>query len=514
MKALEFIKLNEQFWAMPIGVGESGQVLVEYSRYPPANHVLGVVTYLLRRAKGLSPIWVNASRSELDICKSYCRSAQAIPLPFPGIAALGRALSAATTQFGSLKNTADILPISYRGVRYGDLIYDQYLAKRQFATIHKCDLLLYKIMLFTFMQHERVDKLLNLARVSSVLVAHRVGLQSGILLRSALSRGLDAYSFAGQDRGTLVLSRGLEQANDYEYTPTRQEIERLLELPSEIFDSLYNETCRRHLAGQTSNDSEYAFSKDNVSYTNRDAFCSAYQLDPRRRNIFVMLHAMTDYPHSHFRGMVFRDYFDWFHQTFKFSLKHDECNWIFKQHPSARFYPTRDVDLTEYFKETHAHIRYISDSERLSTSSLCQIADAVITCIGSAGFELPAMGGVPAVTAGDNHYGHFGFAEHPRTPEQYFDVLSKLSEVKPLSGELRRLAQAVFIFIYRSATVDLSCVPRLSFNDVSCALDSEWYWTQISNRYDQLRSTIENEIEAYVGALRDENFRALRRASQ
>ena len=142
-----------------------------------------------------------------------------------------------------------------------------------------------------------------------------------------------------------------------------------------------------------------------------------------------MLHAFTDYPHSHFKWMVFKDYYDWFISTLDFAKQNRKVNWIFKQHPSIKDYPTKDVSFDLLFSDVPDNIVYISENKQIDTRSLNYCADLVITCIGSAGFELPAMAGIPSVTAGDNFYTDLGFAIESKTKAEYFSILGTTSSL-------------------------------------------------------------------------------------
>ena len=91
-----------------------------------------------------------------------------------------------------------------------------------------------------------------------------------------------------------------------------------------------------------------AYAPDKQHYDDKKKFCQDYNLDQSKPIIFVMLHAMNDDPH-HMILTIFDDYYDWFEQTLEFAIEKNDCNWVFKEHPSSKRYPN-DANLSGIFK--------------------------------------------------------------------------------------------------------------------------------------------------------------------
>jgi hypothetical protein len=406
----------------------------------------------------------------------------------------------------------DILSFRYDGIKYGDIVYDSYLAERQAATIARIDTYILRLIYKCIRRHEYVLQILKSDSFEAVLVSHRIGIKSGIILRAALRHGYSAYSSAGLHRATLMLSRDPSEAISYEYKPRKADIDDLLSsLSEEDFENVFNSIKNEHVSGKLSADSEFAFSKSKRMYKDKGKFCQDFGLDTEKPIIFIMLHAFTDHPHSHFRWMLFDDYYDWFAQTLSFAKTFDNANWIFKQHPSNKFYPIRDRNIEAMFIQPRSNIVYMDEENQIDTRSIGYIGDLVVTCLGSAGFEIPALFGVPAVVAGDNPYAGLGFTFEPKSRKEYFETLRRIGEMGKLDIGRQKRARATYCFIYSVSTVEVDAVPALTLENHHDKDLDDWYWREVEKLYATKGETIISQIRRYIQMVANPTFRALRR---
>jgi hypothetical protein len=509
-----FADINKSFWS---GIGDKkhdelrGKILIEEQIAPMIIHVLGVFSVILCKAKGLRPVWAlnRKNKKYYEIMKSYVPSAENIQLGVK-IADHIRALWCSIMSFCRISNNKSILKLSYDDIKYGDIIYDVYLARNKAGTIRKKDWKLLLIIFQCIKRHLKIKRQIKSGKYKAVLVSHRIGLLSAVMLRVALRYGCEAYSTAGMNKATLYGSKNISEMVAYEYAPQQHDIVPLLSMQESEFDALFHKVLKEHISGELSMDALNAFSDKNKKYQDKTAFCSDQGLDKSKKNIFVMLHAFNDHPHSHFNWMIFNDYYDWFMKTLEYAKGDKSVNWIFKQHPSIKYYEIKDVNVKNMFNSVPYHIRYISEDRMIDTKSLVNIADAVITCVGSAGFELPAFGAIPAITAGDNHYAGFGFTISPRTEEEYYSALNRLKSVNKLTPEQQKIAKAVYLFIYYYSRVRMSAIPALSMEEHHRSGQDSWYWPKVIESYKNNRDIILAEIEEYVNDVKARGFIALR----
>ena len=128
-------------------------------------------------------------------------------------------------------------------------------------------------------------------------------------------------------------------------------------------------------------------------------------------------------------------------------------------------------------------------------------ADVIITCLGSAGFELPAMAGIPSITAGDNFYTGLGFVREPRTEKEYLSLLATLHAITRLDPAQQRIARAAYTYIYEFSRVNISACPPLSLVQEKENNNNLAYLDAVSARYHSDIQKINEEIKRYVQAV-------------
>jgi len=124
-------------------------------------------------------------------------------------------------------------------------------------------------------------------------------------------------------------------------------------------------------------------------------------------------------------------------------------NWVFKEHPASRYYPTEDVDLQTVFERVESnHIGFIGSEADFNSRSIVSLAAAIVTCIGTAGLEY-ATQGIPCVLAGGRaSYSGFGFTIEPQSVEAYQTCLQNIGELSALNEEQIRRAKLLAYFSF------------------------------------------------------------------
>lgn len=506
----EFIEKNREFWQDNIIESGDKKLLIEEANLPCIIQDLAIHAIVLNKAKGYIPNWIYSDNVSLELLKSYNSSAEYIKMSKLNAFEKIKVYVSSILQFAKILINRNILSVRYDGVKYGDIVYDVYLSQEQVGTIKNIDFKIFELIRRCIKRHVLTVKTVKNNNISAVLVSHRIGLTAGVLLRASLRAGCEVYSLAGMHRATLTRSKDMSEMIKYEYTPDKKDIEELTALPQEKFDKLYEFVRNFHIYGNCNMDAKFAFSDDNKFYQSREEFAKDYNLDVNKKNIFVMLHAFTDYPHSHFKWMIFKDYGDWFLKTLEFAKKDKNVNWIFKQHPADKFYPTKDIKFDKLFQNLPENVVFLDYKSKLDTRSLMHIADAIVTCLGTAGFEVPAMSGVASITAADNHYTGHGFSKNPTTKKEYFDILKDLKNIKKLTAEELKIARAVYMFIYYFCSVDFTALPILTMEEHHKPNMDDWYWDMVVDLYNTKGNIILSQIDKYAKNVAKEDFSALR----
>lgn len=453
-----FIKENAAFWSQYTSdkneKEDTKYVLVEHNYHPVILLCNASFATIVSLAKNLKPLFILYSpqdRSIKRVLKSYHPDCAFIYLSsWRYMIAWILTCFQATRVFQALKSPEDILNLRIDGIKYGDLIYDGVLAG-EYATIRK----LHEKVLSTihaFFWHRYVIKdIISRYKIETSVFSHSVGLGSGAVTRYLLKNGIEVINRSGSYQLQLKKYQSLDDVGFYCLKPEPRYFSLLMNRQDatilQLADNYLNDRFNQKIKDIAS---DLAFDSRKRTFASKEDFCSHFGLDPAKKIIFVMLHAFNDQPHSHFaKPMIYRDYYDWFEKTLEIAKLVDSVNWVFKEHPAADFYPTKDVSLDTIFESVpHSHIRFLNRRADINSRSLRYVADAIITCMGTAGLEFSCLG-IPCVLAGESIYSGFGFTVEPQDAKEYEEQLRHIHELRQLNESQIRVAK-IFTFFQQS----------------------------------------------------------------
>jgi hypothetical protein len=154
------------------------------------------------------------------------------------------------------------------------------------------------------------------------------------------------------------------------------------------------------------------------------------------------MHAFNDYPNT-FGLSIYRDYYQWFQAVLNIAQLNESVNWIFKEHPGAKYYPTKDINLKTIFNKIKTkNIRFIEANANFNTSSLRYVADVICTCIGTAGLEYSAFG-IPCILGGKSWYAGFGFTIEPNNEEEFVEIMRNIGDIERLNNNQTDMAKII-----------------------------------------------------------------------
>lgn len=175
----------------------------------------------------------------------------------------------------------------------------------------------------------------------------------------------------------------------------------------------------------------------------KDDLILQYGIDPKKKSVVIMAHTFTDAVFN-YGDYYFRDYYDWTEQTLKIAASNTKVNWILKPHPTRGSYNESEDSIEELFaKYQKGHMYFLSDD--ISSESIKNIADVLVTIGGNAGAEYSCFG-IPAIIVGKPYYYGQGYTIEPKTFDEYKAILEKADQIVPLSEEQIMLAKKVFFF--------------------------------------------------------------------
>lgn len=319
--------------------------------------------------------------------------------------------------FTTYQNKKRLIGLKYRGVPCGDAIYDEiirYDVNGMFYTQDKYVFDCFDIDRKTYFQYIRnalcfVDQSFHIFKARKpgyFLITEPVFLKSicgnvarhmgAKLIRVDALRGKASVQVSHQ--GKLFLGDCLKcQAEDSLKKHPQDEAE--LSKPGDLF------VLKNTAALQT----------------------AAFQKTDGRKNVFIMLHGLSDAPRETYRHTVYHDYNEWFLDTLRIIKTIPDVNWIIKDHPLSYSYRQANY-VRSVFEKYKTPNMYWCDRET-SGMEIKQIADCVVTCAGECALEYWAYG-IPTITVSEGYSVGWGISYNMKTRAEYEYALNHMGELQ------------------------------------------------------------------------------------
>ena len=174
---------------------------------------------------------------------------------------------------------------------------------------------------------------------------------------------------------------------------------------------------------------------------NREEAEKRLNLVSGKKNVVIMAHTFTDAIFN-YGDTCYKDYYDWIEKTLLLAQKYNNVNWILKPHPTRSAYHESEDSIEKMYERYRMkHIYFMSDD--ISTESIKDIADVMITIGGNAGAEFSCVG-IPVIILGKPYYKGFGYTIEPKNREEYEQVLNEIDSISKLNNEQIKTAKKVF----------------------------------------------------------------------
>lgn len=443
-----FIAENRQVWGNTPAASASGRyVFVHHELYPLAllgnlHIACAIATEMQAKIVLVSPSWLD--RASNQVLKSF----PGVQLQYRDSPAFvfRRLLSyfLAYMALGKIKTPEDLLAFKCDGIPVGDVLYDTILA-RGYASVSRIDRCqLVPVMASFLFNRAMVKAVLAQYKVVAGLASHIVGVPGATFVRMLIKQSIPVYI----RETTIKKYTSLEMMFECCATPDKRYIDFMKRQPK-LFSAYGERALENRLGNKYKTEIDHlAYKADKTVYTRREEFGRDFGLDPKKKNVFVMLHAFNDYPHT-YGPMVHQDFYHWFMHVLEIAKKNKDVNWIFKNHPYEKYYPT-DVNVGAIFDMvSESHIKYMPAEVNFNTSSLRNIGDAVITCLGTAGLEYSAFG-LPCILAARCWYSGHGFTREPANRAEFERDLMNIAHLPRLSEEQVTAARCVAYFTFEA----------------------------------------------------------------
>jgi hypothetical protein len=445
-----FIKANKDFWTEIVLNNTAPQgsfVFVHYELYPLA--LIGNLHIASTLAKANNAEIVLIAPSYFDkASKEVIKSFPNVTIEYEDTPRylLYRVIGYAQAflKLRNIRTPESLLSFTCDGVQLGDALYDTILAKG-YASINEINKsILFPVLASFFYQRAKTKQILSKYLIVSGFSTHIVGVPGAAFMRYLLQKNIVVYI----RETTLKKYTSLSMMHECCATPDRRYIDYMRSRP-EIFVARGESALENRLGNKNTSEIDHlAYKSGKTIYTSREEFARDFELDPAKKNVFVMLHAFNDYPHT-YGTMVHQDFYHWFMNVLELAKRNREVNWIFKNHPYEQYYPT-DVNVGAIFSGVaDPHICYMPANVNFNTSSLCRIGDVVITCLGTAGLEYSAFG-IPCILAARCWYSGLGFTREPTNLNEFENELINIARLPRLTDAQIATAKIVAYFSFEA----------------------------------------------------------------
>jgi hypothetical protein len=316
----------------------------------------------------------------------------------------------------SLKSKKEVEDLKVQDVWIGDLLYDSYTKIHKLPTIDISDTRFHETLKDALGHYVYWRDYFSSHNVKAVILTHCVYYQPATILRIAISRKIPVYQI-NATHAYYMTEKNLRAYTDFFYHP--EQFKELSKQEQEEGLRLAKEQLQRRFSGEVGVDMNYS-TKSAYAKTKKNKIIS----DTSRINILIATHCFFDSPHPY--GVnLFPDFFEWMSFLGEISKKTD-YNWYIKTHPD--FMPGNIAIIDEFIKK-YPKFRLIPSD----TSHLQLIEEGInfaLTVYGTIGFEYAALG-IPVINCSlCNPRIRYNINFHPRTVEEYENLLLHLSDAK------------------------------------------------------------------------------------
>ena len=320
----------------------------------------------------------------------------------------------------NIKTAEELELFEYSGIRIGDLIYDEYLARSNMHTLDLTDLRVRKIFIQAVTALEWWIEFVERQTVDAFIVSHDVYLY-GIPARLGVTRGIPVF---------LVSTSEIIRLN-HTYPRVGADIPRYPELFLE--QDLEFRTAGVNAAKKKLQNRIKGVGPSDLYYFPLVAFAEAqsekkYLKISNRKKILIAVHDFYDSPHG---GQVhfYPDFYLWLLALSKIASELD-YDWYIKTHPYLR---GRGRAILADFVLSNPQFELLPP-EVTHNDIIAEGIDLALTVYGTIATEYPLLG-VPVLNASShNPHASYKFSITPQSRGQYESYIKNIESIPPVGN--------------------------------------------------------------------------------
>ncbi len=339
-----------------------------------------------------------------------------------------------------IRSKSDLLNFSYKGIEFGDLIYDSYLRVTLKPTlINLNDKLIEDLFIRALINFNEIEKIFKKYDVKSVISSHTCYFQYGLVARCAFKKKIPVYCSRGTSQGRKRLGMQLADKKTLRYFDPYHNYKK-------IFNSLNIKEKRKNIKiGKQIIQNRFSGSYGKYlphmkNWNEQDKnLVENFKLEKNKKKYVIYSHCFWDYVHK-FRHSIFYDFQHWIEETIKILQKKKNIQIFIKPHPNDY---QNNIKTLKLIKNKYPEIIILSNVHNLNYITKLK-PELVISVYGTVGHELP-LKKIPVLNAGDNHHVSFNFC---LTAKNYKDYKNKILNIDYYKKQINFNKEDIYKFCY------------------------------------------------------------------
>jgi hypothetical protein len=343
--------------------------------------------------------------------------------------------------FKNTKSRADLLNYSINKLNIGLDIYESYLIRCKKPTIENINIEnknLKKVVEEAFSLLIFWDNFFKINKVSGILLSHRNYIETNILNRIAIERGIPVYSLSGEGH---KINRWKDLCLNF-FATYNEIFIKLSEVEKKEGFNFSKKQLEKRFSGEVGVDMAYskksAFGKSSKTMT---------EIKNKKPSIIICTACFYDNPHAYGK-MMFSDFYEM--MEFLASISHElDYNWFIKPHPD---YLPGTIEIIEELCKKFKSIQLVDPDIRFNEIS--KQVKIAITPYGSVGHELPLVGMNVINCSSINPHIAFNFNFTPKNKDELKNKILNLNFEDFLVEDIYKFYYVHYKFLNKSNLIN------------------------------------------------------------
>ena len=373
--------------------------------------------------------------------------------------------------------------LKMQGIKVGNNLYEDILRTSPLSTLRTCKnkVVIKKIVHLIWASHTLV-RICKKYKIDFA-ITDDMAYHEGLFIKLFKKNGIRVIAGSNKSEKEVRLFKDGEviRHNYVDVDDVRKEIQKYSFAQIDWVDKYLEERFKGNNGREID---RQAFSGKRV--LSKEELVEQFGIDPNKKTVVIMAHTFTDAVFN-YGDYYFRDYYDWTKKTLQLAANNSNCNWVLKPHPTRSSY-NESADSIEMMFDRYKKDNMFFLSDDISSESIKNIADVLITIGGNAGAEYACFG-IPAIIVGKPYYRGQGYTIEPSTYQEYEKYLLEIENINHLDKKQIENAKKVFYFKNSHANSknifsdDFSCLLNKKYDDMISKMSLSYFKNNEGTEY-------------------------------